>query len=121
RKKAQGGKRVLYTTHNPTYDAKNRFDLPEELELDFKSIAHLFEALEQPVKEPELSLTVQRLNKMIVDAGISELELQEVVAEKGHYELSVLVQNYSDEFITRWIIPNWERVLETIKNKKGEQ
>jgi len=121
RRKAQGGKRVLYTTHNPTYDAKNRFDLPEELELDFKSIAHLFEGLEQPVKEPELSLTVQRLNKMIVDAGISELELQEVVAEKGHYELSVLVQNYSDEFITRWIIPNWERVLETIKNKKGEQ
>ncbi|VEU80966.1 ATP-binding protein [Haploplasma axanthum] len=121
RRKAQGGKRVLYTTHNPTYDAKNRFDLREELELDFKSIAHLFEGLEQPVKEPELSLTVQRLNKMIVDAGISELELQEVVAEKGHYELSVLVQNYSDEFITRWIIPNWERVLETIKNKKGEQ
>jgi len=121
RRKAQGGKRVLYTTHNPTYDAKNRFDLPEELELDFKSIAHLFEGLEKPVKEPELSLTVQRLNKMIVDAGISELELQEVVAEKGHYELSVLVQNYSDEFITRWIIPNWERVLETIKNKKGEQ
>ena len=121
RRKAQGGKRVLYTTHNPTYDAKNRFDLPEELELDFKSIAHLFEGLEKPVKEPELSLTVQRLNKMIVDAGISELELQEVVAEKGHYELSVLVQNYSDEFITRWIIPNWERVLETMKNKKGEQ
>ena len=120
-KKAQGGKRVLYTTHHPAYDAKNRFDLPEELELDFKSIAHLFEDLDKQVKEPELSLAVQRLNKMIIDAGISEVELQEVVAEKGHYELSVLVQNYSDEFITRWIIPNWERVLETIKNKKGEQ
>jgi len=120
-KKAQGGKRVLYTTHHPAYDAKNRFDLPEELELDFKSIAHLFEDLDKQVKEPELSLAVQRLNKMIIDAGISEVELQEVVSEKGHYELSVPVKNYSDEFISRWIIPNWERVLETIKNKKGEQ
>jgi hypothetical protein len=42
-KKAQGGKRVLYTTHHPAYDAKNRFDLPEELELNFKSIKHLFQ------------------------------------------------------------------------------
>ena len=42
-KKAQGGKRVLYTTHNPTYDAKNRFDLPEELELKFEAIEHLFD------------------------------------------------------------------------------
>lgn len=35
RKKAQGGKRVMYTTHQPTFDAKNRFGLPEELDLDF--------------------------------------------------------------------------------------
>ena len=31
-RKAQGGKRVLYTTHNPTYDGGKEFDLPEELE-----------------------------------------------------------------------------------------
>ena len=29
--KASGGKRVLYTTHHTCWDAKNRFDLPEEL------------------------------------------------------------------------------------------
>ena len=37
-----GRKRVVYTTHNPCWDAKNRFNLPDELELNFASIAHLF-------------------------------------------------------------------------------
>jgi hypothetical protein len=127
-KKAQGGKRVLYTTHNPTYDAKNRFDLPEELELKFEAIAHLFKGQEKQKKEvvdPEnisgMSAVIERLNKMIGDAQVSEDDLQKVVASKGHYKEDEPITNYSDEFITRWIIPNWEKIVKTIKNKKGEQ
>ena len=37
--KASGGRRVLYTTHHPCWDAKNRFGLPEEVPLDYASIA----------------------------------------------------------------------------------
>lgn len=37
--KASGGKRVLYTTHNPCWDAKNRFALPDEVPFEFASIA----------------------------------------------------------------------------------
>ena len=37
--KAQGGARVMYTTHSPSYDAKNRFGLADELPLEYKSIA----------------------------------------------------------------------------------
>lgn len=40
--KAQGGERVMYTTHNPCWDAKNRFDLAPELPFDFGQIAHIF-------------------------------------------------------------------------------
>lgn len=40
--KAQGGQRVMYTTHHPCWDAKNRDGLPEELPLDYGAIAHLF-------------------------------------------------------------------------------
>lgn len=40
--KAQGGQRVMYTTHHPCWDAKNRDGLPEELPLDYSTIAHLF-------------------------------------------------------------------------------
>jgi len=128
-KKAQGGKRVLYTTHNPTYDAKNRFDLPEELELKFASIEHLFE--DQDFGKPEIPFPdprdittfalVEKLNQMIEEAGIAEDDLKKVVATKGHYQETEPVSNYSDDFITRWIIPNWKKILESIKNNKGEQ
>ena len=39
--KAQGGKRVMYTTHHPCWDAKNRFGLEEKLPFDYSAIAHV--------------------------------------------------------------------------------
>ena len=38
--KASGGKRVLYPTHHACWDAKNRFDLPDEISFDYAAIAH---------------------------------------------------------------------------------
>lgn len=55
--KAQGGQRVMYTTHHPCWDAKNRFGLPEELPLDYSKIAHLFNNGEVHNSEPVQSLT----------------------------------------------------------------
>ena len=40
--KAQGGVRTIYTTHHPAWDAKNRHGLPNELPLEYGSIAHIF-------------------------------------------------------------------------------
>lgn len=40
--KARGGERVMYTSHNPCWDAKNRFGLAPELPFDFGQIAHIF-------------------------------------------------------------------------------
>lgn len=56
-KKAAGGKRVVYTTHHPCWDAKNRFGLPDEIKLDFDSVApYLFgdspAAAPDPVSDP---------------------------------------------------------------------
>ena len=51
KKKAQGGKRIIYTTHHPAWDAKNRFGLPDELELEYSQIAHIFNAVSQPVTQ----------------------------------------------------------------------
>lgn len=39
---AEGGRRVLHTTHHPAWDAKNRHDLPDEIEMDYAPIAHCF-------------------------------------------------------------------------------
>lgn len=38
--KGQGKKRVMYTSHHPAWDAKNRHGLPEELEFSYSQIAH---------------------------------------------------------------------------------
>ena len=37
--KVSGGKRVMYTSHHPCWDAKNRWGLPEECDFDFSVIA----------------------------------------------------------------------------------
>lgn len=43
KRKAQGGSRVMYAQHHPCWDAKNRYDLPEEMPLDVKNIAGVFQ------------------------------------------------------------------------------
>lgn len=56
--KASGGRRVLYTTHTPCWDAKNRFDLPDEVPFEFASIAACIpNAASAPVKQPAPSVT----------------------------------------------------------------
>ncbi len=40
KKKVSGGKRVMYTTHNPCWDSKNRSGLPDKLDFEYKLIAH---------------------------------------------------------------------------------
>lgn len=55
-KKAQGGTRVMYTTHHPAWDAKNRHNLADKLPFDFKKIAHCLpsgQAASATVVEPE--------------------------------------------------------------------
>jgi hypothetical protein len=53
KKKAQGGQRVMYTTHHSCWDAKNRFGLKEELPLDFAKIAHILQQPSTPVPAPQ--------------------------------------------------------------------
>lgn len=42
--KAQGGKRVMYTSHHPCWDAKNRHGLAEEIDFSYAAIAHCIPA-----------------------------------------------------------------------------
>lgn len=51
--RAQGGERIMYTAHRPSWDAKNRFGLPDELPLDFGAIAHLFQRAPAPVAQAQ--------------------------------------------------------------------
>lgn len=42
--KAQGGRRVMYTTHHSCWDAKNRYGLPDEVPFEYESIRHIIES-----------------------------------------------------------------------------
>ena len=49
---AQGGERVIYTTHHNCWDAKNRFGLPDVLPLSYQSISNVIsQASCGPAKE----------------------------------------------------------------------
>lgn len=54
--KVQGGARVMYTSHHPCWDAKNRYGLPEELPFSYDAIRHILEAapdIQAPKMVPE--------------------------------------------------------------------
>lgn len=125
-KKAQGGKRVMYTTHNPCWDAKNRFNLPDELDLDFTSIAHLFENVnpaentQKAGKQAEADV-LAKVKQLIADSGVSVEAIEQVVIDKGHYEKGSRLDDYAPDFITRWIIPNFKKIVETIKANGGNE
>lgn len=50
--KVMGGQRVMYTTHNPCWDAKNRYGLPDELPMDYEPLR---EVIERPAAKPDYS------------------------------------------------------------------
>ena len=125
-KKASGGKRVMYTTHNPCWDAKNRFNLPEELELSFASIAHLFseENIKKPVnpkqneEKVEQRPLVSKVRTLLSEANIEEADLIKIASSKGHYKEAKNIEEYPDDFLSRWVIPNFKKIIELIKTTK---
>ena len=137
--KAQGGKRVIYTSHHPCWDAKNRHNLPEELDLSYASIAPIFQGAgsAQPVvslpatnvtvatvaKIPEpqpldtvTPETLQTLTKWMEQAAIKPEMIQALVAQKGHFPVETQIDQYPEKFVRGWLMHNWAQVVETIRN-----
>jgi len=153
-KKAQGGKRVIYTAHHPAWDAKSRIKLPEVIDLDYKNLAFIFDKKDKPKSEaPAASAKetgntsgntgktaadtaktptaasgktsaetgrspIDTLRKMMADAGVTDEDVQKVVASKGHYDISAPIESYHEHFITGWVIKYWPQILNLINANK---
>ena len=52
KRKAQGGERVIYTSHHACWDAKNRYGLPEQVPFSFLSITHIING--KPEENPKV-------------------------------------------------------------------
>ena len=135
-KKAQGGQRVMYTTHNPVWDAKNRFGLPEELPFEYSQIEHIFtgdandpvkvvQDIKQEIehneiiKEAEPEWTPDRsskedalkiLKEYMEHYKVKESQIRQVVGSKGFYTTGTPIENYDTRFIWEMLIDQWDRV-----------
>lgn len=90
--KAQGGTRVIYTTHAPTYDAKNRHGLPAELPLVWDSIARIF--------EPDSPAA--RLHELMDRDGITEQQLRGAIESSKSYDPMAPIDSYAEKLVGKW-------------------
>lgn len=168
--RAQGGERVMYTSHHPCWDAKNRDGLPPEMPFDYSSIAHLFTAeisadptisvpaeeivqetvstenttintnvpiteanTKNTVTENDLLTDLSGFEELIPDVpegipkalkdlmtanSVSEKDLRLVVSNKGYFPFDMPVANYPEDFINGWVIPFWDKILETVRENQ---
>ena len=72
--KVQGGRRIMYTTHHPCWDAKNRFDLPEELPFDFSAIAHVISDRKEEPPTPAQSTPVEQVPEVQPEPAMPQPE-----------------------------------------------
>ena len=123
-KKAQGGERVIYTTHHPCWDAKNRHGLPDEVSYDYESIAHCFSSspatpeVKKPA-EPEPASESEALAQLMQSSGVSESEVRQAVADNGYYPLDTPISKYTPDFIDGVLVAAWPKVLEKILTTRG--
>jgi hypothetical protein len=54
----------MYSTHHPCWDAKNRYNLPEQMEMSFEPLAALFDGVEP---EPDYRAKLREVMKDMTD------------------------------------------------------
>lgn len=146
--KAQGGTRVMYTTHHPCWDAKNRYGLPDEVPFDYASIAHIIgnrpieqkppaqpegnpptpESQSDPVTPPpqQQKSTVNEkipkaLRDLMIENHVEEWDIQEVVAAKGYYPSDTPIENYDQKFINGVLVGAWKGVYAAVQEMKKNE
>ena len=90
RTKAKGtAKRIMYANHRPTFDAKNRYGLPDEMPLEYKPLKDIFErkAKRQPVKDQinidmPASIPVEETTESALDAFKRHLSAESITDEE---------------------------------------
>ena len=116
-KKAQGGKRVMYTSHNPVYDAKNRYGLPDELDLSFDGIAQIFgdahAAQAQSTQDP-----LDRLRELMAEAGIEDYQVREIICVKNGFTAETPLEDYPGKVISG-CVKHFGKLADQIKGDKN--
>ena len=139
--KASGARRVLYTTHNACWDAKNRFGLPDEVPFDYESIRAIVDgstlsaaaARPAPAPKPAPALAGQMdaarqniaaaldalgwppaLRDLAAADGIDDEMLRHGVFQRGCLPEDMPVKDYPADFIEN-LVDKWPQWAAFIK------
>lgn len=114
-KKAQGGKRVIYTTHRPVWDAKTRADLPECIDMDYKYISAIYSD-----NVPRAKNRREILAELMEKDGIEESDLVKLILEKKLEPIDRTTLGDMPDSRIDWAIQWWSKLPEIINNSKKE-
>lgn len=121
-KKAQGGKRVIYTAHHPAWDAKTREALPEVMDLDFANIAKLYGGI---TKAAPAAKPIDKVNELLTSAPFDADTLLSFIKSKEHCQDAAALADIPDKFVTGWILKYWNDITEALTapatNEKEDQ
>lgn len=142
-KKAQGGQRVMYTTHRPTWDAKNRVGLPDELPFEYAQIAQAMDAATQtapPLEMPEVaysepgemvepqstfemdqsvsfpSAIPQSVTDLMMASQVTTEEIMQVIYVGGFMSKDTPLENVPED-LWGYLVSNWEAAINLLNTK----
>lgn len=130
-KKATGGQRMMYTTHRPAWDAKNRIGLADELPFEYVQIVQAFSEVTQPQPvqntvteqnqpvQPEPNFGPERNEEIpaIIPRAVADLmmtdqisvdEIMQVIYQGGFMPADTPIENVPQE-LWGYLSSNWDK------------
>lgn len=121
KKKAVGGERVMYTTHTPYADAKNRFGLDAVLPLSFEPLAPLFPqhaSAAKPSQDAEKFRVIGELRKLTEQKGAVSLDqVRDTLLILGILQKGQTFEDLDAAFIQTQLIDKWESFSRVVVEK----
>lgn len=108
-KKVQGGKRVIYTTHHPAWDAKSRAKLPEVVDLDYENIKLIYSGDVVKTKSP-----LDELKEKLVEVSFTADDLITLMVERGRIKEAKTLKDIPTNLITGWVFKYWNEITQAL-------
>lgn len=136
--KAQGGKRVMFTSHHPCWDAKNRYGLAEELPFEYEQIKAVIEVNAAPIRTEPPEKSADELPETLPDNSapsgipkaladlmsankVTEEMIRAVVAKKGYFPADMPIASYPEDFVNGVLVGAWEQVFKAITEMMNDK
>lgn len=141
-KKATGGERMMYTTHRPAWDAKNRMGLADELPFEYSQIAQAFNQVIpapptngvtqtesnvptvekktqnfEPERDQELPTTIPKsIADLMMSDKVSVDEIMQVIYKGGFMPADTPLENVPND-LWDYLVTNWGSAMNLLNTK----